>query len=80
MSFPELKIQIIRSGQHQYQVANALGWSPAKLSNIITGVTQPSFPDMKQLSEHLKIPIRELFAEPKKSQGKTFIREACDVA
>ena len=63
--FPEIKISIIRSGKHSYQVARDLGWSASKLSQIIAGIHPASLDEKKRLSDYLGQPACKLFQEPK---------------
>ncbi|PIR01371.1 MAG: hypothetical protein COV66_01805 [Nitrospinae bacterium CG11_big_fil_rev_8_21_14_0_20_45_15] len=60
----DLKCAIIQSGQKGYEIANQLGWSPSKISQIVIGVYRPSSEDKRKLSKILGRSIEELFPVP----------------
>jgi len=64
-----LKIKILEFRRHQYQIAHALGWHPAKLSAIIHGAYEPSSSEKEDLAAELSVSVDDLF--PRKSKGVT---------
>ena len=57
----QVKVAIVKSGRRGYEIASALNWHPAKLSQIINEVYTPSSLEMELLSEELQVPVNELF-------------------
>lgn len=58
-----LKIKILESRRHQYQIAHALGWHPTKLSAIINGSQNPSEIDQELLAQEIGCRVEDLFPE-----------------
>ena len=56
-----LKVEILRRGIRQSQMAVALGWDPAKLSKIINQAIQPTDLDRKAIAGYLARSEHELF-------------------
>lgn len=59
--YPNLKLQIFKSGIHQNHLARQLGLTDTVLSKIIHGYRQPTEEQRKLLSEFLKADERWLF-------------------
>jgi len=60
--YPEIKINAIRKGKHLYKVADELGWSASKLSQIIAGI-HPATPDEKRmLADYFGCSVGKLFS------------------
>jgi len=51
--FPNLKLQIFRSGSHQNRLAKTVGIDETVLSKIIHGYRNPTTEQRKLLAEHL---------------------------
>jgi len=60
----QVKVAIVKSGRRGYEVAHALQWHPAKLSQIINEIYTPTSLEMELLSEELGVPVEELFPKP----------------
>ena len=61
--YSEIKINAIRKGKYLYQVADDLGWSASKLSQIIAGIHNPNSDERKQLADYFGRPQGELFTK-----------------
>lgn len=59
--FPNLKLQIFRRGNHQNQLARALGINETVLSKIIHGYRDPTPAQRKQLASYLEADENWLF-------------------
>ena len=57
----QVKVAIVKSGRRGYEIASALHWHPAKLSQIINEIYTPTSLEMELLSEELGVPVGELF-------------------
>jgi transcriptional regulator with XRE-family HTH domain len=55
----KLKIAIITSGKHQYEIASLAGMSENYLTQIVTGRIKPSKNEQKKLEKILK--TKEIF-------------------
>jgi len=60
----QVKVAVVKSGRRGYEVARALHWHPAKLSQIINEIYTPTSLEMELLSEELGVPVEELFPKP----------------
>ena len=60
----QVKVAIVKSGRRGYEVARALQWHPAKLSQIINEIYTPTSLEMELLSEELGVSVEELFPKP----------------
>ena len=56
-----LKIALLESGQHQYEIAEACGLTELKLSKIVTGRSQVSEVEKTKIARKLKRPVGDLF-------------------
>ena len=56
-----LKVAIVKSGKHGYEVARALNWNPSKLSAIISETYVPSSCEKEDLAKELRVTVDELF-------------------
>ena len=65
--YPEVKVEIYRSGRRQYDVARARKMSPSKLSAIINGAYEPSSLEKEDLAEELKTTVEALFNPDQKA-------------
>ena len=59
-----VKVAIVKTGRRGYEIARALDWHPAKLSQIINEIYTPTTLEMELLSEELGVPVEELFPKP----------------
>ena len=59
--FIGIKIAVIKSGRKSYEIANALGWKPSKLSMIINGSYVPTSCEKEDLAHELEVTVQELF-------------------
>jgi len=51
--FPNFDPLVIQSGKKKYQIAQAFGWHPTKLSAIISGSQRPSEIDQELLAQEI---------------------------
>ena len=58
-----VKVAIIKSGKHGYEIARALNWHQSKLSAIINETYQPSSMEKEDLAIELGTTVGELFPE-----------------
>ena len=61
--YPNLKMQIFKSGVRQNHIAKQLGIGDAVLSKIIHGYRAPSHPERKLLADYLGVDEAWLFEE-----------------
>ena len=59
--YPNLKLQIFKSGIHQNRLARQLGLTDTVLSKIIHGYRQPTNEQRKLLAEYLRVDEEWLF-------------------
>jgi transcriptional regulator with XRE-family HTH domain len=59
--YPNLKLQIFKSGIHQNHLARQLGLTDTVLSKIIHGYRQPTQEQRKLLAEYLSVDENWLF-------------------
>jgi transcriptional regulator with XRE-family HTH domain len=59
--YPNLKLQIFKSGIHQNRLARQLGLTDTVLSKIIHGYRQPTAEQRKLLAEYLSVDEEWLF-------------------
>ena len=59
--YPNLKLQIFKSGIHQNRLARQLGLTDTVLSKIIHGYRQPTTEQRKLLAEYLSVDEEWLF-------------------
>ena len=59
--YPNLKLQIFKSGIHQNRLARQLGLTDTVLSKIIHGYRQPTTEQRKLLAEYLSVDEAWLF-------------------
>jgi transcriptional regulator with XRE-family HTH domain len=59
--FPNLKLQIFRSGSHQNQLAKAVGIDETVLSKIIHGYRDPNPTQRQILASYLEVEAAWLF-------------------
>jgi transcriptional regulator with XRE-family HTH domain len=59
--YPNLKLQIFKSGIHQNHLARELGWTDTVLSKIIHGYRQPTEQERKMLAAYLRVDENWLF-------------------
>ncbi len=60
----ELKINILKSGKYGYQIAQALGWHPTKLSQIVSGVYSPDKEEKEALAIAIGVAVADIFPKP----------------
>lgn len=56
-----VKIAVVKSGRHGYEIARALNWHPTKLSAIISENYKPSSMEKEDLAKELNSSVGELF-------------------
>lgn len=56
-----LKVAVVKSGRHGYQIARSLDWHPSKLSAIISETYIPDGLEKELLAEELGVTVKELF-------------------
>jgi transcriptional regulator with XRE-family HTH domain len=59
--YPNLKLQIFKTGIHQNRLARQLGLTDTVLSKIIHGYRQPTNEQRKLLAEYLRVDEEWLF-------------------
>lgn len=57
----DLKVGIISSGLRSYEVARELGWSPSKISAIISEVYDPTPAEKEAIAEVLGKSVTDIF-------------------
>ena len=57
-----VKIAIVKSGRHGYEIARALDWHQSKLSAIISENYEPSSMEKEDLARELGLTVPELFS------------------
>jgi transcriptional regulator with XRE-family HTH domain len=70
--YPNLKMQIFKSGIRQNNIAKQLGIGDAVLSKIIHGYRTPSHPERKLLADFLGVDEAWLFEEYEAAPGNRF--------
>lgn len=56
-----VKVAIVKSGRHGYEIARALNWHQSKLSAIISENYDPSSMEKEDLAKELGVTVDELF-------------------
>ena len=56
-----VKVAIVKSGRHGYEIARSLRWHQTKLSAIISENYVPSSIEKELLAEELQVTVEELF-------------------
>ncbi len=56
-----VKLAIVRSGRRNYEVCQALGWYPSKISAIINETYVPDSLEKEDLALELGLTVEELF-------------------
>ena len=59
-----VKIAVLKSGKHGYEVAQQLRWHPTKLSSVINESYKPSSCEWEDLAAELNVPVHELVNAP----------------
>ena len=57
----ELKVAIIRTGRRNYEICQALGWYPSKLSAVINESYVPDSLEKEDLASEIGVTAEELF-------------------
>jgi transcriptional regulator with XRE-family HTH domain len=70
--YPNLKVQIFKSGIRQNHIAKDLGIGDAVLSKIIHGYRAPSEPERKLLANYLGVDEAWLFEEYEATPASRF--------
>lgn len=70
--YPNLKMQIFKSGIRQNNIAKQLGIGDAVLSKIIHGYRTPSHPERKLLADFLGVDEAWLFEEYEAAPANRF--------
>ena len=60
----DLKIGILRSGLKNYEIAGELGWSPSKLSAVLSESYNPTQAEREAIANVLGLTVYDIF--PKK--------------
>jgi len=61
MSCVELRIQMLKSGLRNYQIARKLGWHSSKLSSVLNETYRPSSMEKEDLAEVLGCGVEGAF-------------------
>lgn len=56
-----VKVAIVKSGKHAYEIARALDWHQSKLSAIVSETYEPSSLEKEDLAKELRVTADELF-------------------
>ena len=56
-----VKVAIVKSGRHAYEIARALDWHQSKLSAIVSETYAPSSIEKEDLARELEVTVDELF-------------------
>lgn len=66
-----VKIAILKSGKHGYEVARNLRWHQTKLSSVINESYRPSSMEWEDLAAELNVPVHELMKSKPPQQRVT---------
>ena len=57
----DLKVGILRSGLKNYEIAKELGWSPSKLSAVLSESYNPTHAEREAIADVLGLSICDIF-------------------
>ncbi|MCH7501012.1 MAG: helix-turn-helix transcriptional regulator [Nitrospinae bacterium] len=57
----DLKIGILRSGLKNYEIAAELGWSPSKLSAVLSESYNPTQAEREAIADVLRLSVYDIF-------------------
>jgi len=61
MTCVELRIQMLKSGLRNYQIARNLGWHSSKLSSVLNETYRPSAVEKEDIAEALGCRVEDAF-------------------